>query len=221
MKDSCLYNKIKAFSQFAEMMPAVVIIQQVSPFTSIYMNSLGLSVLGITIDELKEMGPEYLERYFDFEDTEEVLEKLGQLLNENNMDKVLTFFQQVKLKDIENWVWHIGSTRIFYQDKAGKPTHILTTAIPIDKLQYICQKAEKIVDERDFIKLNEEKLKLLGKREIEVLKEVAIGKSSIEIAKELFLSIETVKSHRKSIKKKLEIKSPYEYTIYANNYNQI
>lgn len=221
MEEFPLYDKINAFAQIAEMMPAVVMVQQVDPFTTIYMNSRGLGILGITVEELKQMGPEYLERYFDFDDTEEVIEEVHKLMHQNDIDKTFTFLHQVKIREDENWVWHIGSTKIFYQDEAGRPTHIVTIAIPLDKMQYICQKADKIVYEREFIKLNEKKFNSLGKREIEVLKEVALGKSSVEISKDLFLSVETVKSHRKSIKKKLNIQSPYEYMVYANSYNLV
>ena len=44
---------------------------------------------------------------------------------------------------------------------------------------------------------------LITKREIDVLQLVALGKSSVQIGKELFISEETVKSHRKNMRRKL------------------
>lgn len=44
---------------------------------------------------------------------------------------------------------------------------------------------------------------LITKRERHILQLVSLGKSSMEIAQELFISFETVKSHRKNMKRKL------------------
>lgn len=55
----------------------------------------------------------------------------------------------------------------------------------------------------------------LGKREIEILVEIASGKSSQEIADALHISIETVHSHRKNIKYKAGLKNTAEITAFA------
>ncbi len=56
---------------------------------------------------------------------------------------------------------------------------------------------------------------ILSEREVEVLKEVASGLSNKEIAEKLFISINTVISHRKKITEKLDIKSISGLTVYA------
>ncbi len=55
----------------------------------------------------------------------------------------------------------------------------------------------------------------LTTREIEITRLIAEGKSTVEIAKTLFLSHHTINSHRKSIWRKLQIKSPAELIIKA------
>ena len=220
-EDPRLQEKIEAFAPHAEMMPAVVIIQQLEPFTSIFMTSRGLKELGISLEELRAMGPEYLARFFNLEDSEDYLEKLKLLLQCRNTEETFTFFQQVKINAAENWVWHIGSTRIFFMDEQGNPTHIVTTAIPIDKLKHIPNKAERLLAEKNFFHDNLPKFLSLGKREREVLKLVALGKSSVQIGDELCISSMTVNSHRKSIKNKLGISSTYEFTLYAHAYDLI
>jgi hypothetical protein len=52
----------------------------------------------------------------------------------------------------------------------------------------------------------------LSLREQEVLTEVAIGNTSSEISQKLFISTNTVKNHRKNIKKKLGIKDGNVYS---------
>jgi DNA-binding CsgD family transcriptional regulator len=55
----------------------------------------------------------------------------------------------------------------------------------------------------------------LTEREIDVVKEVALGKTNKEIAEKLFISFHTVISHRKNITEKLGIKSISGLTVYA------
>ena len=55
----------------------------------------------------------------------------------------------------------------------------------------------------------------LGKRELEILKLIAQGKSSQAIADGLFISIETVHSHRKNIKVKTGLKNSAEVAAFA------
>jgi len=46
---------------------------------------------------------------------------------------------------------------------------------------------------------------LITTREREILNLISIGNSSTQIAKALYISIETVKSHRKNMRRKLEV----------------
>jgi len=55
----------------------------------------------------------------------------------------------------------------------------------------------------------------LTEREIDVLRQIALGKTNKEIADELCISIHTVISHRKNITEKLGIKSISGLTVYA------
>jgi DNA-binding NarL/FixJ family response regulator len=55
----------------------------------------------------------------------------------------------------------------------------------------------------------------LSEREIEILKDVALGLSNKEIAEKNFISPHTVITHRKNITRKLGIKTVSGLTIYA------
>lgn len=76
-----------------------------------------------------------------------------------------------------------------------------------------------------MIEKNEDELKieLLTKRELEVLKEVAIGKFNRDIAKEMKISERTVKNHISSIFKKLDVTDRTQAAVFAirNNIIQI
>ncbi len=56
---------------------------------------------------------------------------------------------------------------------------------------------------------------LLTQRETQIIQLIAEGNSTVTIARKLNLSHHTINSHRKSILKKLNIKSPAQLIIYA------
>ncbi len=60
-----------------------------------------------------------------------------------------------------------------------------------------------------------ESIKLLGKREIEVIRLIANELPNPEIAKQLFISVSTVETHRRNIFKKLKIHSAVALTRFA------
>ncbi|MCY2686720.1 LuxR C-terminal-related transcriptional regulator [Salinimicrobium sp. TH3] len=216
-------QKLEIFSACAEFMPCVIVIHELrkKDFKVVFMSSRGLDQLGLSLQELSGMGPEYHERFFNNEDMEDFMVKLRKLLEKKDPDETFTFFQQVRFKDRKDWVWHIASVRIFHQAPDGTPTHIVTAAIPINRMKHIENKAERLLKENMFFKENLSKYLCLGKRAKEVLRLVALGKSSAEIAEELSISIDTVHTHRKNIKKKLEISSSFEFTEYARAYDLI
>lgn len=216
-----IHEKILPLVPGFELMPGVVIIHEVESMSVEYMSSKGLQQLGVTLRELQEMSVQYYHKFFNFEDSEFLIERLSKLLQNGNMEEPFSYFQQVKFKDKKDWVWHISSTRLFHRDENNKPTHILTISVPIWEMKHIPHKAERLLAENMFYKNNINKYKSLGKRAKEILKLVAIGKSSPEIAHELFISIETVSTHRKLIKQKLGIHTNYEMTEYARAFDLI
>lgn len=55
----------------------------------------------------------------------------------------------------------------------------------------------------------------LTKREVEIIKKISEGYCSKEIASILFISVRTVETHRKNIKKKLGYNNFYSVLTYA------
>ena len=81
--------------------------------------------------------------------------------------------------------------------------------------KFFCHKVLDIIMEKHFSVAPEIEPTVLTTRETEILKLIAHGHSTQVIADTLFLSPHTVQTHRKSIIKKLNIKSPTEFVIYA------
>lgn len=82
--------------------------------------------------------------------------------------------------------------------------------------KFFCHKILDIIMEKHFSPEPEEvDAAILTTRETEILKLIANGQSTQTIADDLHLSPHTVQTHRKSIIKKLNIKSPTQFVIYA------
>jgi DNA-binding NarL/FixJ family response regulator len=75
------------------------------------------------------------------------------------------------------------------------------------KLPYYSEKVLKIITANSDNKLINSELSQISSREIEVLKLIAMEFSTNEIADKLFVSVNTIESHRKSLMKKLDVKN--------------
>lgn len=214
-------DKIAAIAAIAPEMPGVVIIHNISDFSVEYISPRGEAELGLSLEEIKKIGPGYVNRFFNPEDAKEYVPKISALLDRNNIEESTSFFQQVRLSAAEDWVWHISSVKIFMQDEEGKPLLSITMAFPIDPLNHITTKVDRLLEENNFIRKNYTNFKKLSKRECEVLRLLALGKSSPETAVALFITTTTVETHRKNIKQKLKTNSFYELCQYARAFDLV
>jgi DNA-binding NarL/FixJ family response regulator len=93
---------------------------------------------------------------------------------------------------------------------------LVTESISLDEPKQLVQKKVKSVICK-VASLEEQPAEgaELSEREIEILKDVALGLSNKEIAEKNFISPHTVITHRKNITRKLGIKTVSGLTIYA------
>lgn len=89
--------------------------------------------------------------------------------------------------------------------------------------KFFCQKILNIILEVSLAKepVQVRKSDLLTNRELELLKLIAKGYSNQKAAQEMNLSPHTIHSHRKKITKKLGIKSPTQYVLFAIEFGLI
>jgi two-component system, NarL family, invasion response regulator UvrY len=82
--------------------------------------------------------------------------------------------------------------------------------------KFYCQSVLNLIMDKHFVQANEPvESGILTAREKEVLALLAKGKQTQAVAELLYLSPHTVHTHRKSIIKKLNIKSPTEFVVRA------
>jgi DNA-binding CsgD family transcriptional regulator len=213
-------EKIKEISTSAEEIPGVVIIHNLHDFSVVYMSNRGQKILGVDQKQLVEMGTDYYNRFFNAAEEKENASKMTGLLEKNNNDELIALFQQVMSVNKE-WVWYCTSVKIFMRDDEGKPILTIAVAIPIDPRHHITTKVARLLEENNFLRNNYEKFSSLTKRERQVLKCIALGRTSNEFAEELHISVATAETHRKNIKRKLDIGSSFDLSMYARAFDLI
>ncbi|MFY0252655.1 response regulator transcription factor [Chitinophaga sp. 30R24] len=219
---SGLDEKLNALRALEEELPVVVIVMNVLKNYVEYMSPRGCSYLGVTPEALRELGSRYYETFFNPHDVVDYLPKVIAMLDappEANM--VVTFFQQVKTATSRNWLWHLGTSRVFVRDGAGRPTHIITCATPIDPLCHVTSKVNRLLEENNFLRRNQHIFTSLTKREKEILRLMALGCSAAEIAQQTSISEKTAVTHRRNIKAKIGAQSSYDLTSFAQAFDLI
>ncbi|MES2830355.1 MAG: LuxR C-terminal-related transcriptional regulator [Bacteroidota bacterium] len=213
---------INDIQSVANQLPGVVIIHRLPMFKVEFMSERGLSELGITQEEVTTLtSGEYYQKYFNPEDADDYLPKMKAFVDQNE-DKSISFFQQVRLlSKSKEWVWHFSTSKILMRDESGQPLLTITTSYPVGSLQHINNKVERLLEENNFLRNHYTQFSKLTRRECDVLSLLAIGKSSTEIGDKLFISVGTVETHRKNIRQKLNVTTSFELSQYARAFDLI
>jgi DNA-binding CsgD family transcriptional regulator len=207
--------KIAEIAPAADYLPGVVIVHNLRTMTVEYMSEVGLRTLGTTMAQLRADGPDYHHKYFNPCDADDYVPKIVGLLERNNDNEIISFFQQVRTVDCPDWVWYLSTIRIFMRDEAGKPLLSLTFACPINELTHLTPKVKRLLEENNFLRKNQARFAQLTRRERQVLQLLAQGKNSVAIAQELFIAANTVITHRRNINAKLHPETQQDLSRYA------
>jgi DNA-binding CsgD family transcriptional regulator len=212
---------VNSISATANFIPGVIIIHDLPDFTVRYMSPYGLQLLRKEWDEIKGLSnEEYHKRFFNEEDAKEYVPKILDLL-EKNHDEVISYFQQVRTSPTSDWDWYMSMTKILARDESQKPSLSITVAMKIDPQHYFTKKATRLLQENEFLKKNYSDFSKLTKREREILALMAKGKSTVEIAELLNISETTAETHRKNLRRKIDISSPYDIYMLAQAFNLV
>ena len=107
----------------------------------------------------------------------------------------------------------------FTCSKYHTENNLFSVSFELHKLNSIGTKVAKVLDGNLFLRKNLHRFLNLTKREKEVLKMLAEGLTAPQIASQLFISLNTVKTHRQRIQQKLEIKTFKELYQYAFHFD--
>jgi DNA-binding CsgD family transcriptional regulator len=222
MQEERIQQKIAGIAAVADNLPAVVIIHNFQQGMRVeYISPRGTRELGFTLEEIREMGEEYHARFFNPEDMPDQIAKMKHLLEKNSDEEIASLFQQVRASEEHSWAWYLTTLKILMRDEEGKVLLTIALAFPIDPLHHVTSKVARLLEENNFLRKNYNRYSRLSGREQEILKHISLGKSASESAEELFISVSTVETHRRNLKKKLGTSSFFELTQYARAFDLI
>lgn len=193
------------------MLPASVIMHDMKglqPTGVIYMNDWGCKHLGTTAEEINAMGDAYYAKYFVKEEVVDVFKGIEKYLLEGDFDKQYNFFQRVKLFNAKEFKWFYSVCKVVQiKTDEGISNKMIMVSSPVDGIDSLIYRVNKVLDEDPFIKNNYKLFATLTKREKTIIAMISKGRTSKEISEELVISIHTVNTHRKNIIQKTECSS--------------
>ncbi len=202
-----LYQKDpKLFFQLQDYFPFPVYICARKTSDYYFFNEAFLSQ-GKEVEELLTKGRAYLDTIANQSLLKEACEKAVQLHNSNDYDALCHYLQAIPLN---------GETTPFFTSKLllDEEQTLNIPFFPTESL--IFQKVFK-----ELLPAGEENLnkwlrfQTLTKREKQIIRLIADGSTSKTISEQLFITKETVKTHRKNIYKKLDISNTTQLVRFA------
>ena len=219
--DQRIAEAISNIQSIEHIFSGAIIIHNIADSSVVYMSEWGRNYLRTTMDQIREMGTEFHNHFFNIVDFENYAPKIFGLLERNNDEEFVSFFQQVRCSPHHDWCWFLSATKIFFRDEHGKPLLTLTNSLPTDAKHSITAKAQRLLEENKFLRRNHHVFGKLTNREKEILKMMALGDSSCEMAEKLYISETTASTHRRNIKRKLSIETNYDITRFAMAFDLI
>ncbi|MCR5889056.1 LuxR C-terminal-related transcriptional regulator [Hymenobacter sp. J193] len=219
--DELIEQKIAKIAATADEYPAVVIIHHVPTQTVRYLSKWGLQLLGATLDELMALGPSFSPTYFNAVESDEYMARVFQLMYENNVPEVHTFYQEVRTTEREGWSYYLTSMRRLLVNDQGNPLLVMGLAVPLHPENHFATKVQRLIEENQFLRQHNALYATLSKRERSVLRLLALGKSAPEIAEELCISEQTAATHRRNVRQKLGANTVFKLGQYARAFDLI
>jgi len=205
----------------ADLHPAVTIIHNLFTDSVEYMSDLGLQLLNTTLEEVKALGPAYSNTFFNAADAPNYLPVLYGLVQSLDPKASVSFFQQVRTAAGGDFAWYLSTTRVLLREPGGPPLLLITTACPVDPQHHLTHKLSRLLEENNFLRRHAVAFASLTTREREVLRHLSLGLTAPEIASALFLAPQTVQTHRRNIRHKLNASSAFELGQYARAFDLI
>jgi DNA-binding CsgD family transcriptional regulator len=115
--------------------------------------------------------------------------------------------------------WVYIACRAFSFDKRGNTMYLLSLIFDIDELVGSTIIKNAAYQDSSFIFANQHVYDALTIRQKEIAKLIVNGKKNHEIAKQLSLSNETIKTHRKNLMKKLNVKNAAELVKFTLHFD--
>lgn len=199
-KIAALQKKCSFLERVVNEIPANIYISDLKEGV-IWCNRTNEETLGYTLEEIKEMGGlEYMYKIVHPDDHSVPDNSIDYYQHFNGAEYGGVF--RAKHKNEKEYKWFVGWARAFQKDPEGKVKKIL--CVDVDMSPQMNTGEQLVQALRENLKLkNELLIRSLRKREVEILNLICKGMSTKAIAEKLYISTNTVSTHRKNIQQKL------------------
>lgn len=212
-----LSKNVYNLNEIGMFIPGSVMVQDLNeqnPSKVTFMNDWGCQKLGHSMEDIHAMGEKYYEKFFVREQILSFRKGITDYFKIQDSTAGYHFFQQVKTGKNEELEWYFTMCK-FLRTNQEIPTKLLLISNPVSAANSMVKRLNNIVGQDIFVTKHFSKFSSLTKREKEIIIHLAEGKSTKDISDLLFLSTMTVETHRKNIRKKLEMNSLAELIKFA------
>lgn len=208
--------KTDDFDAVINSVPYCISLNDPQTFELLHVNKGHAEISGFTKEEVREKWEEYIQIVHPYS-VSSILEFLPEFYENGNSNQTIAFVQYVKgMQDAD------FSPYITFSKPSCLPgdLKLWLTVRPCEFDKY-SSRMKRIIKMDEFKLKHFKKFQQLTDREIEILKLLANGHNNPQIADKLYLSRSTVETHRKNLKRKLELKNLRDLMRYAFAFNLV
>lgn len=207
----------ESFKSVVEKVPFAVHLNNSETLQIMNSNIKLTEVTGFHEHEVQEMGMEYLENYLHPTTLNNISTFLPPLYKSMQSHETFPFVQYVKLHNDKDFSPFITFTK----KTSYSNNKVICLSLEPHQFGKMSSKMEQLVEMDRFKLKHFRKFQQLTSREVDILTLLANGKNNPQIAQLLFLSRNTIETHRKNIKRKLGLRSLRDLMKYAIAFNLV
>ncbi len=200
-------HSFNSLEETGEQLPGIIATFNMHQVCNTYTNTAGCTFLQRERKELQQMGTTYFTEFFIAEEMIWILDIVKKLLVSQDTSSVKTFCHRARPNNKTEWSWYHVNCKLLPSIDGGPTPHLIVMANPANRLQAVTQ---QLYDRFDIGTIPANAFAIFSRltlREKEILKLIATGYSNKQIADVLFIASNTVETHRKNIKHKLQAKT--------------
>ncbi len=204
-------DKVDFLWKFIEEVPAGLFMNDANTLETIWINKTAAEIVGLTKEERYGYGVEYVKQQYHPDDMLALKEATEVLLKEDGpIDSVI----RVKHSNGE-WLWLYSIVKVLRRNSDGTPHLLAGAGFNMTKPMYNEPRLLNLLRENQKLR-SQIRVCQLSKREKQIIELIAKGMADKKIADVLFVSTNTVRTHRKNIYRKLELKNAADATRFAS-----
>ncbi|MBD3616903.1 MAG: helix-turn-helix transcriptional regulator [Gracilimonas sp.] len=198
------------FENLANKFPFFISLNNPRTFELLHVNNKHTKLTGFTFEEITEKWDEYI-KVVHPNTIESIKAFLPRFYATKNENETIAFLQYVKGQYDSEFLPYITFSK---PSALPEGLNLWVTVSPED-FGKKKRKIEQVIRMDEFKLKHFKRFQQLTEREVEILKLLANGCNNPEISGRLFISRSTVETHRKNLKRKLNLKSLRDLMRYA------